>query len=251
MPVQPSRPLETTRRAIVVGASSGLGAALVATLARRGYHVAAIARRREQLETVCAPFEHAHPYVHDVTAYDEVPALFQQIVTDLDGVDVIIYTAGVQPAVAPDEYNFAKDRQMMTINAVGAMAWLNEAALRFHRARRGHIVGVSSVAGDRGRSGFPGYHASKAALSTFLESLRNRLSKRGVTVTTIKPGFMDTALLENAPKTFWVVSPQDAAERIADAIEKREQTVYVIGRWRWVMLVIRHIPSFIFRRTSI
>ncbi len=251
MPVQPSRPLEPKQRAIVVGASSGLGAALVRTLAQNGVLVAAVARRREQLEAVCTPFENARPYVHDVTNYEEVPALFQQIVSDLDGLDLIIYCAGIQPAVALDEYDFQKDRAMMETNVIGAMAWLNEAALRFHRAQRGHIVGISSIAGDRGRAAFPGYHTSKAALSTFLESLRNRLAKRGVTVTTIKPGFVDTVLLENAPKTFWVVSPDDAAQRIVAAIEKREQTVYVIGRWRWVMLIIRHVPSFIFRRTSI
>jgi short-subunit dehydrogenase len=251
MPVQPSRPLEPQKRAIVIGASSGLGAALVGALAQKGYAVAAVARRKELLEAVCAPFADAYPYVHDVTHFEEVPALFQQIVSDLDGLDLVIYTAGIQPAVAPDEYNFDKDRAMVEVNALGAMAWLNEAALRFHRAQRGHIVGISSVAGDRGRSAYPGYHASKAALSTFLESLRNRLAKRGVTVTTIKPGFMDTVLLENAPKTFWVASPDDAAQRIVEAVEKKEQTVYVIGRWRWVMLIIRHIPSFVFRRTSI
>lgn len=244
-------PLLPPHRAIVVGASSGIGAALVRELAGRGWRVAALARRTAELTAICAGLPNALPYVHDVTAVDDIPRLLQQIARDLDGLDVVIYNAGVQPAVAPDEYNFEKDRQMVEINLLGAMAWLNQAALRFQQAGAGQIVGVSSVAGDRGRAAFPGYHASKGGLSIYLEALRNRLSRRGVAVTTIKPGFVDTPLLANASKTFWVISAEAAAAQIADAVEKRRQVVYVPGRWRWVMLVIRHIPSFIMRRINL
>lgn len=97
----------------------------------------------------------------------------------------------------------------------------------------------------------PAYHTSKGALSIYLESLRNRLSQFGVTVTTIKPGFVDTVMLANAPKTFWVISPAQAAKNIIESSEKGKQVVYVPGRWALVMLIIRHIPSFIFRRLSI
>lgn len=244
-------PLETPPRAIVVGASSGIGAALVRELAGKGYRVAALARRTDALEKLCAPLENAHPYTHDVTDYEQVPALFQQITRDLGGLDVIIYNAGVQPAVTLDEFDFAKDRAMIEVNVLGAMAWLNQAALRFSRAKTGQIVGISSVAGDRGRAAFPGYHTSKGALSVYLESLRNRLDKQGVTVTTIKPGFVDTPLLENAAKTFWVISAESAAHQIHDAIQKKKHVVYTPARWRYVMLIIRHIPSFIFRRLTI
>ena len=116
--------------------------------------------------------------------------------------------------------------------------------------RRGHIVGISSIAGDRGRVAGPVYNSSKAGLNTYLEALRNRLSRRGVTVTTIKPGFMDTRLLENAARTFWVISPDEAAQQIQTAVTRRQQSVYVPNRWRYVGLIIRHIPSFIFRRLS-
>jgi short-subunit dehydrogenase len=114
----------------------------------------------------------------------------------------------------------------------------------------GQIAGISSISGDRGRAAFPGYHTSKGALSIYLESLRNRLSRKGVTVTTIKPGFVKTALLENAEKTMWVISPEEAAAQIYEAIQAKKQTVYVPGRWRWVSMVISHIPSFIFRRLN-
>lgn len=252
-----AQPLHPIRRAIVIGASSGIGAALVHDLVSHGYAVAALARRLDELQQVCEEANHhaagtfAVAYRHDVTDYSDVPDLFQEIVQELGGLDLVVYAAGVQPEVAPNEYNIDKDATMVQVNLLGAMAWLNQAAERFHRTRQGHIVGVSSVSGDRGRSAFPGYHTSKGALSIYLESLRNRLSRRGVTVTTIKPGFVDTRLLANAENTMWVISPQEAAVQIRQAVEAGKQVAYVPARWRWIMLVIIHIPSFIFRRLSI
>jgi len=98
--------------------------------------------------------------------------------------------------------------------------------------------------------GNPGYNASKAALSTYLEALRNRLTRYGVHVLTVKPGFMDTDMLKSSPRTFWVVSPEQAADDTWKAIKSRKQTLYTLGRWGLVMLIIKHIPSLIFRRLS-
>jgi short-subunit dehydrogenase len=248
--------LEPQKRAIIIGASSGIGAALVHELAHAGYTVAALARRDAHLKTMSETINTAvsrtavWPYAHNATNFDEIPALFQQVVSDLGGLDLIIYNAGSLQRVGLHEYTFDKDRLMMDINALGGIAWLNQAAQRFERAGQGHIVGVGSIAGDRGRVGSPVYNSSKAALHTYLEALRNRLTRHGVHVTTIKPGFVDTVMLEGASRTFWVISPEEAAVQIHRAIKKQKQTVYVPGRWRLVSLIIQHIPSFIFRRMS-
>ncbi|MGH2537632.1 MAG: SDR family NAD(P)-dependent oxidoreductase [Candidatus Promineifilaceae bacterium] len=253
-----ARPLQPQPKAIVVGASSGIGAAVVEELAGRGYQVAAVARREAELAALCERVNSrtsdgglARYYPHDVTSFEATAGLFQQITGDLGGLDALIYTAGLQTAMSENEYNFEKDAAMVEVNLLGAMAWLGLAAARFERARAGQIVAVSSVAGDRGRRLNPGYNSSKAGLTTYLEGLRNRLSRHGVTVTTIKPGFVDTALLAHAPKTMWVISAREAAVQIGRAMQRRKQTVYVPARWRLVMLVIRHIPSVIFRRLSI
>jgi NAD(P)-dependent dehydrogenase (short-subunit alcohol dehydrogenase family) len=187
-------------------------------------------------------------YPHDVACFDEVPSLFEAIVHDMGGLDLIVYVAGIQPTVELHEYDFAKDEATIKVNLLGAIAWLNQAAGRFERTRGGQIAAVSSIAGDRGRVGSPVYNTSKAALNTYLEALRNRLSRYGVTVTTLKSGFVDTRLLANAARTFWVVSPQTAAGQMVEAIEARKQMVYIPGRWRWVGLIVQLIPSFIFRR---
>lgn len=250
-----TRPLELQPKALVIGASAGLGAALMPALAAQGYIVAGVARRQSELEAVCAAVNaqwpgRAHPFVHDVTQYAAAPALFQEITHHLNGLDLVIYVAGVMPPVAAAEYDFNKDKSMVDVNLLGAMAWLDQAAIRFERDRRGHIVGIGSIAGDRGRRGNPAYHASKAGLHTYLESLRNRLSQRGVTVTTIKPGMIETQMLEHVDRKMWPISAPDAAAQIMAAIRQRRQTVYIPARWRLVSLVIRHMPSFIFRRLN-
>ncbi|MCP4420410.1 MAG: SDR family NAD(P)-dependent oxidoreductase [Chloroflexi bacterium] len=252
----PTRPLEPKQRAIVIGASSGIGAALVRELAHSGYSVAAVARREAMLQELSDSVNTAvdngsvSTHCHSVTNYDTIPTLFQNIVQQLGGLDLIIYVAGVQPTVTVDEYDFEKDRKMIEVNLLGAIAWLNQAAIRFERAKQGSIVGIGSIAGDRGRVGSPVYNTSKAGLETYLESLRNRLTRHGVTVTTVKPGYVETALLENVAKPFWVISSQEAAVQIHKAVRRRRQTIYVPARWGLVGLIIRHIPSFIFRRLS-
>ena len=121
----------------------------------------------------------------------------------------------------------------------------------WRRLGRGTIVGIGSVAGDRGRSGNPGYCTSKAAFHTYLEAIRNRVARDGVRVVTIKPGFVDTAMTRGMDGLFWVISPDRAAEIILSKASRGAVTAYVPARWRLVMLVIRSIPSFIFTRLGI
>jgi short-subunit dehydrogenase len=112
-------------------------------------------------------------------------------------------------------------------------------------------VGIGSIAGDRGRRGMPAYTASKAGLHTYLEGMRNRLWREGVTVTTIKLGQVETDMLKNADRKRRPISADHAAELIWRAIEQRKQTVYVPSWWQWIGLAVQHLPSFIFRRLNI
>jgi short-subunit dehydrogenase len=187
-----------------------------------------------------------------VTNYQQVPDLFRKAVADLGGLDLFVYVAGAIYYPKTDEFNFAEDCKMVEVNLLGAMAWLSEVAPLFQSMRGGQIVGVSSVAGDRGRVGNPGYNTSKAGFTCYLEALRNRLTRYGVHVLTIKPGMVKTDMLTlpNAPKPVLAVTPEQAADGIWNAIRKRKQVAYISGLWRWVMLAIVHTPSVIFRRLS-
>ena len=246
------------RQAIVVGASSGIGAAVARRLADGGTRVALVARRPAELEAVARDIneatgdpERALVFPHDVTAGAEVPALLQQICHALTGLDLLVYAAGIMPRIGADEWDLDKDRAIIDVNVVGAMAWINPVAERFARARGGTIVGISSVAGDRGRRGNPAYHASKAALDTYLEAVRNRVARHGVRVVTAKPGPVDTPMTKGMDKLPLLVAPDAAAADILAGAARGQHTVYVPAKWRPIMFVIRHIPSFVFRRLDV
>lgn len=257
-PKPAATPLNPRRRGIIIGASDGIGAVLARRLAREGYTLALLARRGDKLETLCDEINQtskelrAQAYVHDVTDYEAVPALLRKIVAELGGLDLVVFVAGVNhPPGGMDKYHFENDRKMIEVNLIGAMAWLNPVAEMFQSAKAGQIVGISSVAGDRGRVGNPGYNTSKAGLTTYLEALRNRLTRYGVNVLTVKPGFVQTEMLKAAQgPTPFMIPPEKAVEDIWAAMQKRKQVIYTPSLWRWIMLAIRHTPSFIFRRLS-
>ncbi len=249
-------PLSPKKRAILVGASSGIGAALARRLADEGYQVALLARRAEMLENLTNEINLKHGetrvlyYVHDVMDYESIPQLFRQVIADLGGLDTFIYNTGVSHMVGLKKYDFERDRQTTEVNYIGALAWLNPVAEMFQSLQSGQIVGVSSVAGERGRVGNPSYNASKAALTSYLEALRNRLTRYGVNVLTVKPGPVETDMIKDAKGVLFPIPAEQAAKDIANAMRKRKQELYTAGRWRWIMLLIRNIPSFIFRKLT-
>ena len=249
-------PLSPKKRAVLVGASSGIGAALAHRLADEGYQIALLARRVEMLEMLTNEINSKHGetraihYVHDVTDYESVPALLQHIIADLGGLDTFIYNAGVTLKGGIESYDFEKDHIMMEVNLIGAQAWLNLVAETFQNLQSGQIVGISSVAGERGRIGNPAYNTSKAALTCYLEAFRNRLTRYGVNVLTVKPGYVQTDMIKDVANPFWAIPAEQAAEDIYTAMRKRKQEIYTPARWRWVMLIIRNIPSFVFRKLS-
>jgi decaprenylphospho-beta-D-erythro-pentofuranosid-2-ulose 2-reductase len=251
------------KNALIIGASSGIGEALAKKLASDGTRIALVARSEERLKNITGALnsnnramdanttaEHLY-YVHDVRNTEEIPELLQLITRSLGGLDLVIYAAGVMHQVAFEEYDTAKDLEMLEVNLSGAVAWLNPVAERFGRLRAGTIVGISSVAGDRGRSGAPVYNTSKAGLTTYLEALRNRIGRYGVRVVTIKPGPVDTPMTEGLSGLLWLISAEKAASIILKKAKRGSVTAYVPARWRALMFVFRSIPSFIFRRLKV
>ena len=141
--VPPATPLQPRRRALIVGASSGMGAALARRLGREGYSLALVARRKSRLSALCAEIDRAAgekralAYAHDVRKFETVPALLRQIVANLGGLDLVIYAAGVNYPPGLSSYDFEHDREMLEINLIGAFAWLNPIAAMFQSAQRG------------------------------------------------------------------------------------------------------------------
>jgi decaprenylphospho-beta-D-erythro-pentofuranosid-2-ulose 2-reductase len=240
-------------RAIVVGASHGVGAALVRQLAREGSRVAALARSAEPLDELARAEGGGRvlPRRHDVRDVDAVPALFEELVRELGGLDLLIYSAAIMPPVGRTEYDTPRDLDVLAVNFGGLVAWGNAAAQLFRTQRAGVLVGISSIAADRGRKRNPIYGASKAAMDHWLEALRNRLAGEGVHVCTIKPGYIATRITEGLDHMFWVSSPEQAAAAVLAAARAGANVRYVMRRWRVVGTVMRLLPSFVFRRLDL
>jgi short-subunit dehydrogenase len=242
------------RRALVVGASSGIGAALVRRLAAEGYRIAVLARRADKLDALareCQPLPgKVMVRAHDVCDVADVPKLFEELVRELGGLDFYIFAAGIMPDVGRHEYDTEKDLAMLRINLNGCIAWSNPVANYFRTQRSGTIIGISSVAGERGRKGNPVYGTSKAAMNHYLEALRNRLAETDVHVCTIKPGYVETAMTEGMGLSN-MITADEAAKQILGAARDRVNHCYVPAKWRLIMAVVRSIPSFLFRRLNI
>jgi short-subunit dehydrogenase len=248
------------KKIIVVGASSGIGKAIAEAELKNGSQVLLIARREKEMKQIISPWnqaknKNAFSIAYDVTDFKSADKVFAQAVKTLGGLDEIYFASGVMPQIGKTEYNTTKDHSMMNVNVLGAIAFLNPAATFFTEQKHGKIVGISSVAGERGRKGNPVYNASKAAMNTYLEALRNRLSEVGVQVTTIKPGFIKTDLVNGItlPEKglLKVISPEDAAAQIIKAVAKGKDEIFVPGIWALVALILRNIPNFLFKKMSI
>ncbi len=166
----------------------------------------------------------------------------------LGGLDRVIFAAGIlhdQTQVNTDSNSL---RETLEVNALSAMLVLNEAAAYFEHQGHGQLVAIGSVAGDRGRATNYAYGAAKGALEIFMSGLRQRLYKSGVQVLLVKPGFVDTPMTADFPKGPLWASPQRVAEDIVRAMEKGRSVIYTPWFWRWIMLVIRHIPERLFVR---
>lgn len=240
-----------SRKVIVIGASSGMGAEIVRVLALRGDKVVAVARRMDRLKALASecPANSVIPLEHDVAQFHDVPAAFTEACQLLGGLDAVVYAAGTMPEVGGSEFSFEKDRAMIDVNLTGAIAWLNLAATRFQNVGAGTIVGIGSVAGERGRQGQPVYNATKAALKTYLEALRNRLSKHGVKVVTIKPGPTETEMTAHLGLK-GMMPAREAAEKIVRLMNSNGEH-YLKFTHKVIFAVIRNIPSVIFRRLKI
>lgn len=153
-----------------------------------------------------------------------------------------------------NEVQKSLDLSLKTINVnfTGCVSFLNIVAEFYEKQKNGFIIGISSVAGDRGRKTNYIYGSAKAALSAYLSGLRNRLNDSGVHVLTVKPGFVYTKMTEHLDLPPALTSqPEEVAKETKKAQESKKNVLYTKFIWKYIMLIIKHIPEFIFKRLSI
>lgn len=179
-------------------------------------------------------------------AIDQAQQRFNDLVAGLGSVDLVIISAGWGER-NPDLTD-SIEQETIDTNVCGFAAFAT-AAYRYFKARgRGHLVGISSIAALRGNGAAPAYSASKAFMSNYLEGLRVRAFREqlDVTVTDVRPGFVDTAMAKGE-NLFWVGTPQKAAQQIIDAIERRKGIVYITRRWRLMAWLLRCLPGSLYK----
>lgn len=163
-----------------------------------------------------------------------------------------IVVAGYMAEQKECEIDFTKTLNTINVNYTGAVSILNIVANEYKKGKSGFIVGVSSVAGDRGRKTNYIYGSSKAAFTAYLSGLRNRLYESNVNVLTVKPGFVNTKMTEHLDLPAKLTAePEDVAKDIFNAQQKGKDVLYTKSIWRLIMLIIKHIPEWKFKGMSI
>ncbi|MBJ6759510.1 SDR family NAD(P)-dependent oxidoreductase [Myxococcaceae bacterium JPH2] len=239
------------RTALVTGASSGLGRGLALWLAKQGLRVFATGRRLSQLDALAAEARAAgatvEPVEMDVTDEARTRARIQQLDDECGGLDLIVANAGVGGPTHGKRMEWERVGAIIDTNVTGACATLCAVLPRMVERGRGHLVGISSLAGQRGLSGHAAYSASKAFLSTFLESLRVDLSGTGVHVTCVYPGFVKSEMTaKNRFPMPFLMETEDAVERMGRAIFRAQAEVRFPWQLSAPMRLVKVLPNPLF-----
>jgi short-subunit dehydrogenase len=228
------------KRVLITGASSGIGAALAAELARRGAAVGLLARRTERLEAQAAAIRGAGGTAAwaaaDVRDGARFHAALDELEGELGGAEVVVANAGFNRFESPGRFQPGRAAAIYDVNLLGTLRLIDWALPRFLERRSGHLVGIASIAGFLGVPGSAAYCGSKAAVRIHLQSLRISLAGYGIAVTTICPGFVESELTQKNDFTMPFLWPTPRAARyIAETIERRRGEV--VFPWQMRLLV--------------
>lgn len=236
------------KKAIVIGASSGIGRALAKVLSENGYTVGLTARRFELLESLQTQLN-SDSFIKrmDVSQTPQAMNELKELIQTMSGVDLIVINAGT--GFINQELDWDKEKITIETNVAGFAALANIAVKHFIEQGSGHLVGISSIAALKGNGGAPAYNASKAFMSNYMEGLRHKVSKLKlpISITDIQPGFVDTDMAK-ADNKFWVASPEKAAGQIYDAIKRKKKHAYVSKRWRLIAWLFKIIPDYLYNK---
>jgi NADP-dependent 3-hydroxy acid dehydrogenase YdfG len=243
-------------RLLIVGATSAIATAVARRYAARSARLVLIGRRAEALDALAADLRvrgaaGVVTAVLDVTDFAQHLGCLDTAWRAFDGVDHALIAHGVLPDQRECEVSASAALLSFDTNARSVLALLTDLANRFERQGRGAIGVISSPAGDRGRASNYVYGAAKAAVTNLASGLRHRLASKGVRVITILPGFVDTPMTASFSKgPLWAPAERVAAD-IDRALGFGFGAVYAPWFWRWIMLIIRHVPERIFIRTKL
>lgn len=234
------------KKAIVIGATSGIGMQLAIQLDAQGYRVGATGRRYELLQELSESLtQPAVIRAMDITNQSAAMGTLSNMIDDMAGCDLIVLNAGTGNVNHNLEWEL--DKQTIETNVSGFVALAGVAFRYFREQQSGHLVGISSITSIRGGP-VCSYNASKAFISSYMQGMRFLIARKklNITITDIKPGFVDTDLAKG--NTFWMSQPERAAADIVTAINKKKKLAYITPRWRLIAWLFRILPDFLYHR---
>ena len=243
--------MKKTKKAIIFGATSGIGKNLVERLVQDDYIVAVTGRRSEKLEELKNAYSNqVITKQNDIKQTNEVEKVFNELVDELGEVDLIIQSSGV--GFVNTELDWNKENETVQTNVIGVVKLYNLAYNLFEKQQFGHLVGISSIASFRGSKDAPAYFASKAYQKSYLEGLyikTKTIKSKKVFVTDIRPGFVDTAMALG-DGIFWMTSLDKATQQIYSAIKRKKRVAYISKRWRLIAWVLKVVPARILKMAT-
>jgi decaprenylphospho-beta-D-erythro-pentofuranosid-2-ulose 2-reductase len=239
---------------LILGARSDIGKAVAHKFASLGHPIQLAARNAASLEADRADMQLRHGVAVTLHEFDalaiETHEAFVGTLPELP--QVAVCAVGLMGAQDKNERDIEAAADVMRSNYEGPASILAVLANRFDDRGSGTLVGISSVAGERGRATNYVYGSAKAGLTAFLSGLRNRLAKREVHVVTVLPGFVATQMTEGMDLPAKLTAqPSEVADAIARAVERKKDVIYLRMIWRLIMLIIRNIPEHTFKRLKL
>lgn len=241
------------KKIIILGATSTIAIACARLWANDNCEFILVARNTEKLSQVAEDLTARGSIVHtltfDLSDYTTHEALINSCYDKINNIDILLTAYGTLPDQDECEKNTDVALQEFHTNGLSVISLINRLAMKMEKQEQGTIAVISSVAGDRGRASNYLYGAAKSAVSTYCSGLRARLSRTGIHVLTIKPGFVDTQMTQHLtlPEKL-TASPEQVAHDISDAITSKKDVLYTRWFWRYIMLIIVIIPNRIFKK---
>lgn len=246
----------TTKRAIIIGASVGMGREIAKLLAADGYIVGMTARRITLLEELQQeiPTQTYIAYM-DISQPDDSIAILYRLIEQMGGLDLMIIAATGFWDCDFDDNNWKKSLSVLTVDVIGLFALARTALNFFEDQGYGHLVGFSSIDGLRGIADHPAYSASKAFCSRYLEAERNKYMQKNmpIFVTELCPGWINSKNdidYTHMPHAYWVESLDDACHDIMEAIHNKTHIAYITKRWEQVATLLATIPTDLYNALS-
>jgi short-subunit dehydrogenase len=242
------------KNVLILGATSDMAVAFAKKFAQEGYSLTLAARNKEALQLTASDMSIRFQVDVDAVPFDALDfESHEQFYKSLKSKpDIAICVFGLLGDQLSAQKDWTNCLTILNSNYTGAVSILNIIANDFENRREGIIVGISSVAGERGRQSNYLYGSAKAGFSAYLSGLRNRMTASGVHVMTVKPGFVKTKMLDNLKTPGPITATPDAvATAVYKAVIKRKDSIYVLWMWRWIMLIIKSIPENVFKKLKL